>query len=214
MQFIHPKSCPIGSKTFRRIASVSLEFGGRCPSGVARPQKRRGAPVRGAELMRKTLEEGQTHDLRHYLYGGIPGVADAVREQALALNPRLIITGTETPPFVEPTDTELIDLARRLRDTKTDIVWVGLGTPRQDYLVPRLAEMVKCPIIPVGAAFDFLSGRIAEAPSILHATGLEWLYRLMRDPRRLWKRYLFGNPIFLAEVLRERLRRNPNARNE
>ena len=95
----------------------------------------------------------------------------------------------------------------RIVDSGATIVWVGIGTPRQDYLVPRLGSRLDIVIVPVGAAFDFWSGRVPEAPAALHGSGVEWAYRLSREPRRLWRRYLFGNPRFVLAVARHVLRR-------
>jgi N-acetylglucosaminyldiphosphoundecaprenol N-acetyl-beta-D-mannosaminyltransferase len=84
------------------------------------------------------------------------------------------------------------------------VLWIGLGTPRQDYLVHLLAPQLSIPVVPVGAAFDFWSGAIKEAPRVLQGTGLEWVYRLAKEPRRLWRRYLLGNPRFVLSAWRHR----------
>ena len=118
--------------------------------------------------------------------------------------PGVSIVGTETPPFAPLTDEDLIDLAVRVRASGANILWVGLGTPNQDYVVRRLAPLLEMPIVPVGAAFDFWSGAVAEAPAFLHGSGLEWIYRLSREPRRLWRRYLIGNPRFVMSAFRHR----------
>ena len=120
------------------------------------------------------------------------------------LNPDAVVAGTETPPFRTLSDADLDAIAERVRASGANILWIGLGTPRQDYLVHHLSTSLSMPIVPVGAAFDFWSGAIKEAPKLLHGTGFEWLHRLLSEPRRLWRRYLLGNPRFLLTAWRHR----------
>ncbi len=89
-----------------------------------------------------------------------------------------------------------------MRDSAANVLWVGLGTPRQDVVVSQLTGRTGAVAVGVGAAFDFLSGRKAEAPGILHRTGLEWVFRLATEPRRLWRRYLVGNSVFVGHAVR------------
>ena len=160
-------------------------------------------PVRGSELVGKVATMGSTQ-VRHYLYGGKEGVAELMADQLRRQVPGLEVAGTESPPFTPITDEHLDGLVQRVRDSGANLVWIGLGTPRQDYLVHRLADGLPMPIIPVGAAFDFWSGAIREAPRFVQGTGLEWVYRLAAEPRRLWRRYLIGNPRFLWAAFRHR----------
>jgi N-acetylglucosaminyldiphosphoundecaprenol N-acetyl-beta-D-mannosaminyltransferase len=160
-------------------------------------------PVRGPGLVGAVAAAGLglTH---HYLWGGKEGVADGMAEGLRSVVPGVSIVGTETPPFAPLSDEDLAELAERVRSSGANILWVGLGTPNQDYVVRRLAPLLDMPIVPVGAAFDFWSGAVAEAPAFLHGSGLEWVYRLSREPRRLWRRYLIGNPRFVVAALRHR----------
>lgn len=162
-----------------------------------------GGPVRGAELVGKvaTLGSGNLH---HYLYGGKEGVADLMATELARAVPGVAVVGTECPPFRPLTDEDLSGLADRVRASGANVLWIGLGTPRQDYLVHLLAPRLSMPVVPVGAAFDFWSGAIREAPRFLQGSGLEWIYRLAREPRRLWRRYLIGNPRFLLSAWRHR----------
>lgn len=161
-------------------------------------------PVRGATLMRAVCAEGVPHGVRHYLYGGQPGVAQQTAAELARIAPGIRVVGAETPPFVDLDETGLGELAKRIGETGADVVWVGLGTPRQDYLVPRLASRLPVVVVPVGAAFNFLAGYVHESPRPLQGSGLEWLHRLLLEPRRLWRRYLVGNPRFLWHVVRSR----------
>lgn len=172
---------------------------------LLRPRGARG-PVRGPSLVTQVARSGAAVGLRHYFWGGQPGVAEAVAQRLETTVRGLQVAGFASPPFGNPSDNDLAELAARVRATGAHIVWVGLGTPRQDYVVPRLAPLVDCPVVPVGAAFDFLAGTVAEAPGWLHNTGLEWTYRLAKEPRRLWRRYVFGNPRFVVSAARHRVR--------
>lgn len=154
--------------------------------------------VRGPDLVLNVMREGVECGLSHYLYGGAPGVADRMRIAVEDRIPGVKIANCECPPYRELDDTELADLGRRIDASGSGIVWIGLGTPKQDYLVARLSAHTSAAVIPVGAAFNFISGDLPEAPRWLHGSGLEWSYRLMREPARLWRRYLIGGPRFAA----------------
>ncbi|HEY3529246.1 MAG TPA: WecB/TagA/CpsF family glycosyltransferase [Nocardioides sp.] len=160
-------------------------------------------PVRGSELVGKVATMGSGR-LRHYLYGGKDGIAQEMAGRLQHHVPGLQVVGTESPPFTPITDEHVGGLVRRVEESRANILWIGLGTPRQDYLVRRLADRLSMPIVPVGAAFDFWAGSIKEAPRVVQGTGLEWLYRLAVEPRRLWRRYLLGNPRFLLSAWRHR----------
>ena len=160
-------------------------------------------PVRGSELVGKVATMG-SGEVRHYLYGGKEGVAELMATELGRQVPGIDIVGTESPPFTPITEEHLADLVRRVDESGANVLWIGLGTPRQDYLVHRLADRLAMPIVPVGAAFDFWSGAVVEAPRFVHGSGLEWLHRLASEPRRLWRRYLLGNPRFLLSAWRHR----------
>jgi N-acetylglucosaminyldiphosphoundecaprenol N-acetyl-beta-D-mannosaminyltransferase len=160
-------------------------------------------PVRGSRLVGEVgaLGIGLVH---HYLHGGKEGVADRMADELRRTLPGISVVGSSTPPFRPLSDDDIDALVERVRDSGANVLWIGLGTPRQDYLVHRLACRLAMPIVPVGAAFDFWSGEVSEAPAILHGSGLEWLHRLASEPRRLWHRYLVGNPRFLVAAWRHR----------
>ena len=160
-------------------------------------------PVRGTELVGEVARQGVA-DVRHYLYGGNEGVADLMAAELARTVPGASVVGTECPPFRPLTDDDLSGLVDRVRASGANVLWIGLGTPRQDYLVHLLAPQLSIPVVPVGAAFDFWSGTIKEAPRFLRGTGLEWVYRLAKEPRRLWRRYLLGNPRFVLSAWRHR----------
>lgn len=163
-------------------------------------------PVRGPGLVGEVALRGVPAGVGHFLWGGAPGVAERMAEGLRDHAPGVRVVGTESPPYRPITDDELDDLAERVVAAGGQILWVGLGTPKQDYIVPRLGERLSMPIVPIGAAFEFWSGAVREAPRWIQGSGLEWVYRLASEPRRLWRRYLLGNPRFLLSAWRHRRR--------
>jgi N-acetylglucosaminyldiphosphoundecaprenol N-acetyl-beta-D-mannosaminyltransferase len=176
---------------------------------VAWAARRRGAPVRrlaGTDGMTALSAWGVGHDLRHYLYGATGPTLAAMRENLEVHHPGIAMAGVEAPPFRAVEDTELDDTVARMRDGRTDVVWIGLGAPKQDVMGARLRERDAAPLLCcVGAAFDFLAGTKRRAPAWMRRWGLEWAYRLGSEPGRLWKRYLVGNTRFILGVVGDRL---------
>jgi N-acetylglucosaminyldiphosphoundecaprenol N-acetyl-beta-D-mannosaminyltransferase len=113
------------------------------------------------------------------------------------LAPGVEIIGAESPPFRLLTEREEAEMTDRIRRLRPDIVWVGLGTPRQDLFIDQFRDRLGATLVAVGAAFDFLAGAKRQAPSWMQNSGLEWAFRLATEPRRLWRRYLVGNTRFL-----------------
>lgn len=156
--------------------------------------KRRGLPVErttGPDLMLDCLN---APDLTHFLYGG----AEAVAQELAGRFPKANIAGVETPPFRPIDGAELSLLAKRIRESEADIVWIGLSTPKQEYLMARLAPLISATLIGVGAAFDIHTGRVSRPPQWVRNASLEGVYRVLREPRRLWRRYLILAPKFLV----------------
>jgi N-acetylglucosaminyldiphosphoundecaprenol N-acetyl-beta-D-mannosaminyltransferase len=175
-----------------------------------------GKPLRervyGPTLMERACEQAAAAGRRIFLYGGHD--EGALRELKTALrrrSPAIEIAGDWSPPHRDLTAEEEREVAGRIDESGAEIVWCGISTPRQEKWVARMRPLVKAPVlISVGAAFDFLAGRASQAPSWMQRRGLEWAYRLSREPRRLGPRYLRSNPAFVAAVagqyLRERRR--------
>lgn len=153
--------------------------------------------VYGPNLFEDVLSLGVDAGLRHYLLGSTPEVLGALESRLRALHPGVRLVGAESPPFRELTAAERGRQADRIRFSGAQIVWVGLGTPKQDREVTALAAELPLVFVAVGAAFDFLAGTKRQAPLWMQRNGLEWTFRLATEPRRLWKRYLFGNARFL-----------------
>jgi N-acetylglucosaminyldiphosphoundecaprenol N-acetyl-beta-D-mannosaminyltransferase len=171
-----------------------------------------GRPLRdrvyGPTLMERACESAAESGRSIFLYGGRDEAA--LRELKTGLrrrSPALQIAGDWSPPHRELTADEEGEVASRIDDSGAEIVWCGISTPRQEKWVARMRPLVKAPVlVSVGAAFDFLAGRVSQAPAWMQRRGLEWAYRLSREPRRLGPRYLRSNPAFVAEVARQYLR--------
>ena len=164
--------------------------------------------VYGPTLMELACERAAAAGRSIYLYGGYDEAA--LRELKTALrrrSPALEIAGDWSPPHRDLTDEEEAEVAARIDGSGAEIVWCGISTPRQEKWVARMRPVLSAPVlVSVGAAFDFLAGRVSQAPSWMQRRGLEWLYRLSREPRRLGPRYLRSNPAFVAAVARQYLR--------
>lgn len=157
--------------------------------------------VRGADLMMSVLERAQDRGWSSYLYGGAEGVPELLARNLTRRIPGLTIAGWWSPPFRPLTPEEDERAVRRINDSGADLVWVGLSTPKQErWMAEHRARLTASALIGVGAAFDFHAGLKPQAPSWLQRHGLEWSYRLLREPRRLWRRYLRNNPAYLVRI--------------
>ena len=157
--------------------------------------------VYGPDLMLDICAWSETHSCRHFFFGGAPGVADALVEKLKVRFPKLEIAGTFTPPFRPLNPSEEKELQEKVRAARPDILWVGLSTPKQEkFMAEYLPKLDAALMIGVGAAFDFLSGRVKQAPRWMQRSGLEWFYRLCSEPRRLAGRYFKNNPLFVAKI--------------
>ncbi|MEV0185121.1 WecB/TagA/CpsF family glycosyltransferase [Streptomyces sp. NPDC050625] len=162
--------------------------------------------VCGTELLLDVFALGQPAGLRHYLLGSTPEVLAALQRQLHRRFPDALIVGTCSPPFRPLTAGELYEEEQAIRESGADIVWVGLGTPQQDLRTAQLAAVVPSVCVAVGAAFDFVAGHKQRAPRWMQQCGMEWLFRLCLEPRRLWRRYLFGNARFVRGVTTQHIR--------
>jgi N-acetylglucosaminyldiphosphoundecaprenol N-acetyl-beta-D-mannosaminyltransferase len=158
--------------------------------------------VYGPDLMLAACDTGRAAGLTHYFFGGVPGVAQKLRTELTARFPGLRVVGTHAPPFRELTPGEFARLQADVAEKKPDLIWVGLSTPKQErFMAGAWARLDAGLLIGVGAAFDFHSGLVRQAPRWMQHSGLEWLFRLCTEPRRLWKRYLVHNPLFVLRAL-------------
>lgn len=159
--------------------------------------------VRGPDLFELVLETGADHGLKHFLLGGSPDTLSALEDALARRHPGAEIVGSASPPFRPLSDEERDHQDTLIADSGANIVWIGLGTPKQDFETARLAHRLGITAVAVGAAFDFSAGRLRRAPVWVSAMGLEWFFRLLSEPGRLWRRYTIGNAQFLGAVLHE-----------
>jgi N-acetylglucosaminyldiphosphoundecaprenol N-acetyl-beta-D-mannosaminyltransferase len=169
--------------------------------------KRHMTRVYGPDLMLNicaaSVETGHTH----FLYGGNPGVADALKATLEKKFPGIRIVGTHCPPFRPLNAAEDAALVERISTAKPDIIWVGLGSPKQDrFMRDYLPKLDTTLMLGVGAAFDFHTGRVRQAPGWVQRSGMEWFFRVCCEPRRLAGRYFRNNPLFVWRLIREWLR--------
>jgi len=170
--------------------------------------------VYGPDLMRAMTAISPERGYRHFYYGGPPGLAETLKDVVTRRHPGLEVVGTLSPPFRELSSEEEDEIVAAINASRPDIVWVGLSTPKQELWMARHLGRIQAPVmIGVGAAFDFLAGTKAQAPRWMQRNGLEWLFRLATEPRRLWRRYGTIVPGFailtLRELVRQRLRSKP-----
>ncbi len=151
-----------------------------------------------AAICRLSVERGY----RNFFYGGQPGVADLLSETLSNRFPGLQVVGTYTPPFRPLTPHEEDEVAAQILQSRPHIVWVGLSTPKQERFMAQYAGRFNVPLmVGVGAAFDFHTGQIRDCPAWIKRAGLQWLHRLIQEPKRLWKRYLINNPTFIWRIV-------------
>ena len=169
--------------------------------------------VYGPDLMLNICARSVDRKVKHFFYGGREGVADLLKEKLEKKFPGIEIVGTYTPPFRPLTNDEEIEVRNLINNSGAHCVWVGLSTPKQEKFMSGFLNRFGANesgdsslkgskvFFGVGAAFDFHAGLIPQAPNWMQQSGLEWLYRLYKEPKRLWKRYLKNNPLFLFRAL-------------
>jgi exopolysaccharide biosynthesis WecB/TagA/CpsF family protein len=191
-----------------RLATIYAESAITIPDGmptvwVGRMQGcRQMERVAGPDLMLEICRSPELAGYTHFFYGGAQGVAEKLAANLKQWFPWLRICGTWTPPFRELCPEEEDALIAEIRALKPDIVWVGISTPRQEAFMHRYLPLLETRLMfGVGAAFDYHAGRIKDCPDWVKSAGLQWLHRLLQDPRRLWRRYLRNNPVFLWRIM-------------
>ena len=163
------------------------------------------ARVYGPELMERACDRAARSGLRFYLYGGRDEKALAqLAANLLDRHEGLQLAGGWSPPHRPLSDAELDGVAARINAARPDVVWVGIGVPKQEKWMAAMRDRLDAPVlIGVGAAFDFHAGLVPQAPAWMQRRGLEWLFRLAQEPGRLWKRYARHNPRFVAGFARQ-----------
>jgi N-acetylglucosaminyldiphosphoundecaprenol N-acetyl-beta-D-mannosaminyltransferase len=163
--------------------------------------------IAGVDMFQALCRRAASEGLRVFLLGGRPGSAEAAAAKLLEQNPGLIVSGTYCPPLgFEKDPRQRDEIAARIRAADPHLLFVAFGAPKQEYWMYEHARNLGVPVaMGVGGSFEMVSGAVARAPRLLQQIGAEWVYRLMREPGRMWKRYLIGNLQFANIVLRQRL---------
>lgn len=162
----------------------------------------------GPDLMGAVCAAGQDKGYKHYFYGATPETCRLLEANLKRKFPRMSIVGKISPPFRTLSDEEDSQIVESINRAGPDILWIGLGSPKQDFWMHEHRERLNVPVmIGVGAAFDFLAGTKPQAPRWMQRVGSEWLFRLCCEPQRLWRRYLIGNSKFIFYLLKDCLRK-------
>ena len=159
------------------------------------------ARVYGYDLTLDVLQRAARQNVPVYFYGSTPEVLDLLRQKVQLMFPGVRIAGTQASAFSQVTSDVADGIAEKIRQSRAQIVFVGLGCPRQEVWAFEFRQRLSMPIVAVGAAFPILAGTLRQAPRWMQDRGLEWFFRLCTEPRRLWRRYLLLSPAFLALVL-------------
>ncbi len=161
--------------------------------------------VAGPDFMLEMLDKHRT--LRHFFYGSTEETLELLTERFKTRFPGLKIAGTFSPPFRALQPREVNHITATITQAKPDIVWVGLGAPKQEYwMADNWKQLRPAILMGVGAAFDFHTGKVSRAPEWIRRLSIEWLYRLCQEPRRLWKRYLVTNSLFFYYLMKYAVR--------
>jgi N-acetylglucosaminyldiphosphoundecaprenol N-acetyl-beta-D-mannosaminyltransferase len=156
--------------------------------------------VYGPNLMLKVCEQAADQELPIYLYGSRPEVLEPLQANLRRNFPRLRIAGVQPSRFRQLSSEEKEEVVEQIRSSGAAITFVGLGCPRQEVWAYEYREALSMPLLAVGAAFDFHAGTLSQAPALMQRSGLEWLFRFSREPRRLWRRYLLLNPVYVSLI--------------
>ncbi len=169
--------------------------------------------VCGSDLLDQVCAYGVPRKYRHYFYGASPRVLELLVDRLQRRHPGLVVAGYNSPPFRPLSKAEDAADVAAINETRPDFVWVGLGMPKQEkWMVEHLGKIEATALIGVGAAFDFHAGTKPRAPVWMQRSGLEWLFRLLTEPRRLAHRYLIDNALFVGHMLQQVTGRKTYAR--
>lgn len=198
------------SRTIPELKRIVDSFFWHLPDGMpsAWIMKLKGAKgdirCSGPDFFKRIIEETRHLPIKHYLCGGKQGIADSLKQKCISWGNNNIV-GTYSPPFCEHSEDDLKQIAGRINEEGTNILWISLGTPKQLYFAHRISKYTNVQfILTVGAAFDFHTGNVKKAPLWIQKFGLEWFYRTCQEPKRLFKRYVNVVPRFIIYNLLDR----------
>ncbi len=197
---VHTTVTAMDDKEYQRVLNeAALVFPDGLP--IARQEQKKGFTeaerIAGPDFMGEIFRRSAKNGISHYFYGAKQETLDRLRENLERNYPGIDIRGMYSPPFRELSDKEKEDDIDRINRSEADLIWIGLGAPKQEFFMDSVKGKVKGVMLGVGAGFDFHAGTVKRAPVVLQRLGLEWLYRLCQDPGRLMKRYLVTNTRFL-----------------
>ena len=158
--------------------------------------------IRGVDLLREVLKKSDKRT-GHFFLGTTISNLEKLKTSVESQFPQIRFSGFLAPPFITPSPEVLRGWANEINQSGADLVWLSLGSPKQDIVAAELSKFCDAKIIAIGAALDFISGSKAEAPAFIQNLHLEWLFRLLHEPKRLWKRYSIGNVFFLMLVVKD-----------
>jgi len=162
------------------------------------------ARVYGPDLMLEMCKLSVKKGYTHFFYGGDKGVAEELRENIEKRFPGIRIVGTYSPPFRPLNDQEERELRKQIAWLKPDLFWIGLSTPKQErFMSDHIHKLDTKVMLGVGAAFDIHTGHIRDASDLVKKIGMQWLHRLCQEPTRLWRRYLYNNPVFVYKFIKQ-----------
>lgn len=200
---VHTTVMAYENERYREIqnsAAMALPDG----APLSRYSRRHGFPkacrVTGPDLMTEILKISSQYGYRHFFYGSTPEVLENMRKVIERDYPDTIVAGMFSPPFRPVTEAEDDEVVNLINEANPDFIWVGLGAPKQEEWMYSHSLRTKAVMLGVGAGFDYLAGELKRAPMWMQKISLEWLYRLMQEPKRLWRRYVTSNMKFLFYV--------------
>lgn len=160
----------------------------------------------GPDMMPAIIESGLEKGYRHYFYGSTEETLAALQQKLKHKYPKIQIVGAYSPPFRPLSEEETSAILHTINNSQADYIWIGLGAPKQEiWMNQQLSNLNKGVMLGVGAAFDFHAGKVSRAPEWMQKSGLEWLHRLLSEPKRLFKRYLTTNSAFIYYLIKERV---------
>ena len=191
-------------RIIQNSAAMALPDGAPLSSYSRKKGFKEARRVTGPDLMLELFRVSPQRGYRHFFYGATPEILDAMKKNMSKEFPDTVIAGMYSPPFRKVTSDEDDTIVKMINKTQPDFVWVGLGAPKQEEWMYEHMDKVNAVMIGVGAGFDYLAGEIKRAPKWMQKLSMEWLYRLLQDPRRLWKRYLTTNMKFIRFTRKEK----------
>lgn len=198
---VHTTVMSYENEDYRKIqnsAAMALPDGAPLSSYSRRKGYKQAQRVTGPDLMLELFAISKEKGYRHYFYGATEGTLQSMREVLERDYPGIEIAGMYAPPFRALTPQEDAQIVAKINESRPDFIWIGLGAPKQEEWMYQHMGQLQGVLIGVGAGFDYLAGYIKRAPRWMQRMSLEWLYRLLQDPKRLWRRYFTSNVKFIC----------------